>query len=102
MKKFKFLKIFGLAMIVSLAVYNVGLALNVNGSGDTALKDVEALADDENGGNGGCSCSCPLVIGASVSCPTGTKNCKSTTWTASDHKIYCTGVVCDKNTKKCN
>jgi hypothetical protein len=28
MKKFKFLKIFGLALIVSLAVYNVSLTLN--------------------------------------------------------------------------
>jgi hypothetical protein len=45
MKKFKFLKIFGLAMIVSLAVYNVGLALNVNKSGDISLNNVEQLAE---------------------------------------------------------
>jgi hypothetical protein len=101
MKKKNFLKIFGFALIVSLAVYNVGLALNVNGSGDTALKDVEALADDENGGNGGCACSCPFVYGSSVSCPVGTHNCTSKKKTSHAGNQYCVGVICDEDEKDC-
>jgi hypothetical protein len=49
MKKKNFLKIFGLALIVSLAVYNVGLALNINDREDVSLNTVEALADTDGG-----------------------------------------------------
>jgi hypothetical protein len=92
MKKFKFLKIFGLAMIVSLAVYNVGLALNIDGSNDVSLNSVETLALAEtawnpicyNGGIGSLSCSidagieiasCGVSGACSVSCEDGYYAC---------------------------
>jgi hypothetical protein len=52
MKIKKVFKIFGLAMIVGLAGYNVNLALNTNESCDAKIKNAEALADNENGESG--------------------------------------------------
>jgi hypothetical protein len=101
MKKFKFLKIFGLSMIVSLSVYNVGLALNIDGSNDVSLNTVEKLALAEEswnpychaGGTGAVDCSIDggievLSFGVSgkcsVTCKDGYYACCGIRWTCKE------------------